>query len=42
VVIAVYVLGQFWSREIVLANRGIGAAFAGGYHIVRTGSRTSV
>jgi hypothetical protein len=35
VVIAVYVLGQFWSREIVLANRGIGAAFAGGYHLVR-------
>ena len=35
VIIAIYVLGQFWSREIVLVDRGIGAAFAGGYRLVR-------
>jgi hypothetical protein len=33
-VIALYVLGQFWSREIVLADRGIGNAFASGYRLV--------
>jgi hypothetical protein len=33
--VALYVLGQFWAREIVLAGRGIGAAFAGGYRLVR-------
>jgi hypothetical protein len=33
--VALYVLGQFWSREIVLANRGIGEALAGGYRLVR-------
>lgn len=32
---ALYVLGQFWSREIVLADRGIGQALAAGYHLVR-------
>jgi hypothetical protein len=30
-----YVLGQFWAREIALADRGIGEAFACGYHLVR-------
>jgi hypothetical protein len=37
IVIAVIlsVLGQFWSREIALADRSIGEAFAGGYRLVR-------
>jgi len=29
------VLGQFWSREIILADRSIGEALASGYHLVR-------
>ncbi len=29
------VLGQFWSREIILADRSIGDALASGYHLVR-------
>jgi hypothetical protein len=33
--IVLSVLGQFWSREIVLANRSIGQALAGGYELVR-------
>jgi hypothetical protein len=33
--IVLYVLQQFWAREITLAGRGIGEAFAGGYHLVR-------
>jgi hypothetical protein len=35
VVAALSVLKQFWSREIVLADRGIGEAFACGYRLVR-------
>jgi hypothetical protein len=33
--VVLYVLNQFWSREIVLADRGIGEAFARGYRLVR-------
>ncbi len=29
------VLGQFWSREVLLANRSIGEALSGGYRMVR-------
>ncbi len=35
VAIALSVLGQFWAREIVLGDRGIGAALAAGYTEVR-------
>ena len=33
--VVISVLGQFWSREIALADRGIGQAIAGGYHLAR-------
>jgi hypothetical protein len=33
--VVLYVLGQFWAREITLAGRGIGDAFADGYRLVR-------
>jgi hypothetical protein len=33
--VVLYILMQFWAREIALAGRGIGEAFAGGYHLVR-------
>jgi hypothetical protein len=35
VALALSLLRQFWAREIVLADRGIGAAFASGYVLVR-------
>jgi hypothetical protein len=35
VAVIISVLQQFWSREIVLADRGIGEAFAGGFRLVR-------
>ncbi len=34
--IVVGVLGQFWSREIALADRGIGEAFSSAYQLVRS------
>lgn len=33
--IALSLLGKFWEREIVLADRGIGEALSGGYALVR-------
>jgi len=33
--IALSLLGKFWEREIVLADRGIGEALSGGYMLVR-------
>jgi hypothetical protein len=35
VAVVLSVLRQFWAREIVLRDRGIGDAFAGGYDLVR-------
>jgi hypothetical protein len=35
VAVVIGVLSQFWSREIVLANRSIGQALTGGYQLVR-------
>lgn len=33
--ISVGLLGQFWAREVLLADRGIGEALSGGYALVR-------
>ena len=38
--VIISVLGQFWSREIAIADRGIGQALASGYHLVRAQLRT--